>query len=137
MRLANPSGLGINHGDKPYRDSVTRVAVSKLQWIGDQPYRDSVTRFAVSKLQWIGDQPYRDSVTRFAVSSPRQTKEGIIAPGRVVRLAGFPDLAGIAEFESEGGDGLSIGAMNTIAAHQVIRAAYNALAEAAGGLAKP
>ena len=69
-----------------------------------------------------------------------EVKEGIIAPGRVVSLAGVPDLAGIAEFESEHGDGLSIGAMTTIAdiaAHPVIRAAYTALAEAAGGLATP
>ena len=71
-----------------------------------------------------------------------EVKEGIIAPGRVVSLAGVPDLAGIAEFESENGNGngLSIGAMTTIAdiaAHPVIRAAYTALAEAAGGLATP
>ena len=69
-----------------------------------------------------------------------EVKEGIIAPGRVVSLAAVPDLAGIAEFESENGDGLSIGAMTTIAAiaaHPVIRAAYTALAEAAGGLATP
>ena len=69
-----------------------------------------------------------------------EVKEGIIAPGRVVSLAGVPDLAGIAEFESGNGNGLSIGAMTTIAdiaAHPVIRAAYTALAEAAGGLATP
>ena len=71
-----------------------------------------------------------------------EVKEGIIAPGRVVSLAAVPDLAGIAEFESENGDGngLSIGAMTTIAdiaAHPVIRSAYTALAEAAGGLATP
>ena len=69
-----------------------------------------------------------------------EVKEGIIRPGRVVSLAGVPDLAGIAEFESENGNGLSIGAMTTIAdiaAHPVIRAAYTALAEAAGGLATP
>ena len=71
-----------------------------------------------------------------------EVKEGIIAPGRVVSLAAIPDLAGIAEFESENGngDGLSIGAMTTIAdiaAHPVIRSAYTALAEAAGGLATP
>ena len=69
-----------------------------------------------------------------------EVKEGIIHPGRVVSLAAVPDLAGIAEFESENGNGLSIGAMTTIAdiaAHPVIRAAYTALAEAAGGLATP
>ena len=71
-----------------------------------------------------------------------EVKEGIIAPGRVVSLAAIPDLAGIAEFESENGNGngLSIGAMTTIAAiaaHPVIRAAYTALAEATGGLATP
>ena len=65
-----------------------------------------------------------------------EVKEGIIAPGRVVSLAGVPDLAGIAETDG----GLSIGAMTTIAdlaAHPVIRAGYTALAEAAGGLATP
>ena len=69
-----------------------------------------------------------------------EVKEGIIAPGRVVSLAGIADLAGIVEFTSENGDGLSIGAMTTIAdiaAHPVIRAAYTALAEASGGLATP
>ena len=65
-----------------------------------------------------------------------EVKEGIIAPDRVVSLAGLPDLVGIVEADS----GLSIGAMTTIAdvaAHPVIRAAYTALAEAAGGLATP
>ena len=65
-----------------------------------------------------------------------EVKEGIIAPGRVVSLAGVPDLAGIAETDG----GLSIGAMTTIAdlaAHPLIRAGYTALAEAAGGLATP
>ena len=65
-----------------------------------------------------------------------EVKEGIISPERVVSLAGVPDLAGIAETE----DGLNIGAMTTIAdiaAHPVIRTAYTALAEAAGGLATP
>ncbi len=65
-----------------------------------------------------------------------EIKEGIIHPGRVVSLAAVPDLAGIAE----AADGLSIGAMTTIAeiaAHPVIAAAYTALAEAAGGLATP
>ena len=65
-----------------------------------------------------------------------EVKEGIIAPGRVVSLAGVPDLAGIAETNG----GLSIGAMITIAdlaAHPVIRAGYTALVEAAGGLATP
>ena len=65
-----------------------------------------------------------------------EVKEGIISPERVVSLAGVPDLAGIDETE----DGLNIGAMTTIAdiaAHPVIRTAYTALAEAAGGLATP
>ena len=65
-----------------------------------------------------------------------EVKEGIIAPGRVVSLAGVPDLTGIAETDGR----LSIGAMTTIAdlaAHPVIRAGYTALAEAAGGLATP
>ncbi len=65
-----------------------------------------------------------------------EVKEGIIAPVRVVSLAGIPDLAGIVETDA----GLSIGAMTTIAdlaAHPVVRAAYTALAEAAGGLATP
>ena len=69
-----------------------------------------------------------------------EVKEGIIAPGRVVSLAGIADLAGIVEFTSENGDGLSIGAMTTIAdiaGHPVIRAGYTALAEASGGLATP
>lgn len=65
-----------------------------------------------------------------------EVKEGIISPDRVVSLAGLADLAGI----TETGTGLSIGAMTTIAdiaAHPVIRAAYTALTEAAGGLATP
>ena len=65
-----------------------------------------------------------------------EVKEGIISPGHVVSLASVPDLAGINETDG----GLSIGAMTTIAdvaAHPVIRAAYTALAEAAGGLATP
>ena len=65
-----------------------------------------------------------------------EVKEGIISPERVVSLAGVPDLAGIAETE----DGLRIGAMTTIAdvaANPVVRTAYTALAEAAGGLATP
>ena len=69
-----------------------------------------------------------------------EVKEGIIAPGRVISLAGIADLAGIVEFTSENGDGLSIGAMTTIAdiaGHPVIRAGYTALAEASGGLATP
>ena len=65
-----------------------------------------------------------------------EVKEGIISPGHVVSLASVPGLAGIAESDN----GLSIGAMTTIAAiaaHPVIRTAYTALAEAAGGLATP
>ena len=52
----------------------------------------------------------------------------------MVSLAGVPDLAGIAKFESENGDGdgLSIGAMTDIAAHPVISTAL-----AAGGRATP
>ena len=65
-----------------------------------------------------------------------EVKEGIISPGQVVSLASVPGLAGIVESDS----GLNIGAMTTIAdvaAHPVIRTAYTALAEAAGGLATP
>ena len=65
-----------------------------------------------------------------------EVKEGIISPGQVVSLASIPGLAGI----SETAEGLNIGAMTTIAdvaAHPVIRTAYTALAEAAGGLATP
>ncbi len=65
-----------------------------------------------------------------------EVKEGIIAPSRVVSLAGIPGQTGVAETA----DGLSIGAMTTIAdlaAHPVIRTGYTALAEAAGGLATP
>ena len=65
-----------------------------------------------------------------------EVKEGIINPGRVVSLAGVSDLAGI----TETGEGLSIGAMTTIAdvaANPVVCTAYTALAEAAGGLATP
>ena len=65
-----------------------------------------------------------------------EIKEGIISPGQVVSLASIPGLAGIAESDA----GLNIGAMTTIAdvaAHPVIRTAYTALAEAAGGLATP
>ena len=65
-----------------------------------------------------------------------EVKEGVISPGSVVSLASIPDLAGIAETEQ----GLTIGAMTTIAdvaASPVVRTAYTALAEAAGGLATP
>ena len=65
-----------------------------------------------------------------------EIKEEIISPDQVVSLAGVPGLAGI----EETGEGLSIGAMTTIAdiaAHPVVRTAYTALAEAAGGLATP
>ena len=65
-----------------------------------------------------------------------EVKEGIVSPGHVVSLASVPDLAGIKETE----EGLRIGAMTTIAdvaSHPVIRTAYTALAEAAGGLATP
>ncbi len=65
-----------------------------------------------------------------------EIKEGLISPSRVVSLASVPGLAGIVETS----DGLSIGAMTTIAdiaAHPIIRTAYTALAEAAGGLATP
>ncbi len=65
-----------------------------------------------------------------------EVKEGIISPSHVVSLASVPGLAGIAETDR----GLNIGAMTTIAdvaRHPVIRTAYTALAEAAGGLATP
>ena len=65
-----------------------------------------------------------------------EIKEGIISPGQVVSLASVPGLTGIVESNA----GLDIGAMTTIAdvaAHPVIRTAYTALAEAAGGLATP
>ena len=65
-----------------------------------------------------------------------EVKEGIISPGQVVSLASVPNLTGI----TETGEGLSIGAMTTIAdiaTHQVIRTTYTALGEAAGGLATP
>lgn len=65
-----------------------------------------------------------------------EVKEGIISPGQVISLASIPGLVGIAESDA----GLNIGAMTTIAdvaAHPVIRTAYTALAEAAGGLATP
>ena len=65
-----------------------------------------------------------------------EVKEGIISPVQVVSLASIPGLLGIDEAES----GLNIGAMTTIAdvaAHPIIRTAYTALAEAAGGLATP
>ena len=65
-----------------------------------------------------------------------EIKEGIVSPASVVSLASVPGLTGITEKD----DGLSIGAMTTIAdvaAHPVVRAAYTSLAEAAGGLATP
>lgn len=65
-----------------------------------------------------------------------EVKEGIISPEQVVSLAGVPGLAGIAETDED----LSIGAMTTIAdiaANPVVRTAYTALADAAGGLATP
>ena len=65
-----------------------------------------------------------------------EVKEGIVSPDRVVSLSALTELAGIAET----GEGLSIGSMTTIAdvsSHPVIRTAYTALAEAAGGLATP
>lgn len=65
-----------------------------------------------------------------------EVKEGIISPASLVSLASVPDLVGIAETDED----LRIGAMTTIAdvaAHPVIRTAYTALAEAAGGLATP
>ena len=65
-----------------------------------------------------------------------EVKEGVISPGSVVSLASIPGLAGIAETEQ----GLTIGAMTTVAdvaANPVVRTAYTALAEAAGGLATP
>ena len=65
-----------------------------------------------------------------------EVKEGIISPDRIVSLGSIPGLSGIAESD----DGLEIGAMTSIAdiaAHPVIRTAYTALAEAAGGLATP
>ena len=65
-----------------------------------------------------------------------EVKEGIISPASLVSLASVPDLVGIAENDED----LRIGAMTTIAdvaGHPVIRTAYTALAEAAGGLATP
>lgn len=65
-----------------------------------------------------------------------EVKEGILDPDRVVSLAALTELRGITETE----EGLGIGAMTTIAdvaAHPVVRSAYTALAEAAGGLATP
>ena len=65
-----------------------------------------------------------------------EVKEGIVNPDRVVSLSAVSGLAGIAETS----EGLSIGAMTTIgdvASHPVVRTAYTALAEAAGGLATP
>jgi len=65
-----------------------------------------------------------------------EMKEGVVTPGRLVSLAGIAGLNAI----TETGDGLTIGAMTTIAdiaAHPVIRREYTALAEAAAGLATP
>ena len=65
-----------------------------------------------------------------------EIKEGVAQPQRLVSLAGIEGLEGI----SESDDGLTIGAMTTIAdvgSHPVIRRDYTALASAAAGLATP
>jgi xanthine dehydrogenase YagS FAD-binding subunit len=65
-----------------------------------------------------------------------EIKEGVAAPERLVSLARVPGLEGITEI----GEGLTIGAMTTIAdiaAHPIIRSRYTALAQAAAGLATP
>ena len=65
-----------------------------------------------------------------------EIKEGVAQPQRLVSLAGIEGLEGI----SENDDGLTIGAMTTIAdigSHPVVRRDYTALASAAAGLATP
>ena len=65
-----------------------------------------------------------------------EIKEGVAGPRRLVSLGAIPGLQGIREAE----DGVSIGAMTTIAEiadHPVIRAEYAALSQAAAGLATP
>ncbi len=66
-----------------------------------------------------------------------QVRDGIVDAERLVGLAAIPGLASIEE-TPEGG--LTIGAVARIAdiaAHQLVRRRYAALAEAAGGLATP
>jgi xanthine dehydrogenase YagS FAD-binding subunit len=65
-----------------------------------------------------------------------EIKEGVIAPRRLISLAGIPELHGIRET----GAGLELGAMTTIAEiaqHPAVRARYTALAQAAEELATP
>jgi xanthine dehydrogenase YagS FAD-binding subunit len=63
-----------------------------------------------------------------------EIKEGVVTPGQLVGLSGIAGLNGISETD----DGLTIGAMTTIAevaAHPEVRSRYTTLAEAAAGLA--
>jgi xanthine dehydrogenase YagS FAD-binding subunit len=65
-----------------------------------------------------------------------EIKEGVVTPAQLVSLSGIAGLNGISETD----DGLTIGAMTTIAevaGHPVVRSEYMALAEAAAGLATP
>ena len=65
-----------------------------------------------------------------------EIKEGVVTPGQLVSLSEIAGLNGISETD----DGLTIGAMTTIAdvaAHPVVRSRYTTLAEAADGLATP
>ena len=65
-----------------------------------------------------------------------QVKDGVVGAGRLVGLAAIPGFSAIAETA----DGLTIGAGATIAdvaAHPVVQRRYDALAQAAGGLATP
>ena len=65
-----------------------------------------------------------------------EIKEGVAQPQRLVSLAGIEGLEGISQRD----DGLTIGAMTTIAdigSHPVVSRDYTALASAAAGLATP
>jgi xanthine dehydrogenase YagS FAD-binding subunit len=81
----------------------------------------------------------RPSETQFIAGGTdllTEIKEGVANPKRLVGLSAIPGLQEIQETE----DGLSIGAMTTIAEvaeHPVIRSGFAALAEAAAGLATP
>lgn len=84
----------------------------------------------------LSAQPGDSQVIAGGTDLLSEIKEGVVRPHQLVDLTGIPELSGI----TETADGLTIGAMTTIAeiaAHPTIRANYTALAEAAAALATP
>ncbi len=101
-----------------------------------QPFQFLTPQTVSEAVALLAEAPEDSALLAGGSDLLSEIKEGVAQPSRVVSLGGIDGLAGISQSE----EGLSIGAMTTIAdvaEHPAVRRDYACLAQAAGGLATP